>query len=60
MAVPDTEHYHQALALGDTLARRPHLHWGSRAKATTAMRSLIPPLAGWTLEHAVVAFAREP
>jgi tRNA (guanosine-2'-O-)-methyltransferase len=29
MAVPDTEHYHDALAVGDTLrlSRRPCIHW---------------------------------
>jgi tRNA (guanosine-2'-O-)-methyltransferase len=27
MAVLDTEHYHQALDRGDTLPRRPHVHW---------------------------------
>jgi tRNA (guanosine-2'-O-)-methyltransferase len=26
MAVPDTPHYREALAKGDTLARRPHVH----------------------------------
>ena len=32
MAVPDTEHYHEALARGDTLARRPHIHWLHQSK----------------------------
>lgn len=27
MAVPDTPHYRRALDQGDTLVRRPHLHW---------------------------------
>lgn len=27
MAVPDTIHYRTALDRGDTLVRRPHLHW---------------------------------
>lgn len=27
MAVPETDHYHQALAKGDTLAVRPCIHW---------------------------------
>lgn len=27
MAVPDTPHYHEALARGDTLIRRPCIHW---------------------------------
>ena len=32
MAVPRTIHYREALARGDTLRQRPHLHWvaGSR------------------------------
>src|SRR6266545_558856 len=33
---------------------------GSRTKATTAMRSPIPPPIGPTVQHAVVAFVREP
>jgi tRNA (guanosine-2'-O-)-methyltransferase len=32
MAVPDTRHYRDALARGDTLPRRPHLHWLDRPK----------------------------
>jgi tRNA (guanosine-2'-O-)-methyltransferase len=27
MAVPDTEHYRRCLERGDTLVRRPHVHW---------------------------------
>jgi tRNA (guanosine-2'-O-)-methyltransferase len=27
MAVPDTDHYHQALRRGDTLPTRPCIHW---------------------------------
>jgi tRNA (guanosine-2'-O-)-methyltransferase len=27
MAVPDTAHYRSALDRGDTLPRRPHIHW---------------------------------
>ena len=27
MAVPDTAHYRVALSRGDTLPRRPHVHW---------------------------------
>jgi len=27
MAVPRTPHYRRALARGDTLVRRPHIHW---------------------------------
>lgn len=32
MAVPDTNHYRVALAAGDTLHRRPHIHWLDRSK----------------------------
>lgn len=32
MAVPDTRHYHRSLRRGDTLARRPHVHWLDRSK----------------------------
>lgn len=35
MAVPDTPHYREALAVGDTLAagRRPCIHWVGKSKA---------------------------
>jgi tRNA G18 (ribose-2'-O)-methylase SpoU len=33
IAVPDTDHYHRSLARGDTLARRPHIHWVRTSKA---------------------------
>lgn len=32
MAVPDTGHYRSALDRGDTLVRRPHIHWLDRSK----------------------------
>jgi tRNA G18 (ribose-2'-O)-methylase SpoU len=32
MAVPDTPHYREALAKGDTLSRRPCIHWCRKAK----------------------------
>jgi tRNA (guanosine-2'-O-)-methyltransferase len=32
MAVPDTSHYRTALARGNTLVRRPHIHWLDRSK----------------------------
>jgi len=32
MAVPATPHYRKALNKGDTLARRPHLHWIKNSK----------------------------
>lgn len=33
MAVPGTPHYRQALRIGDTLARRPCIHWVDRKLA---------------------------
>ena len=38
MAVPKTPHYQKALAKGDTLTRRPHVHW-ARGGATGWVRS---------------------
>lgn len=32
MAVPDSDHYRTALARGDTLRRRSHIHWLDRSK----------------------------
>jgi tRNA (guanosine-2'-O-)-methyltransferase len=32
IAVPDTDHYHRSLDRGDTLARRPHIHWVRTSK----------------------------
>jgi tRNA (guanosine-2'-O-)-methyltransferase len=32
MAVPDTRHYRDALDRGDTVPRRPHIHWLDRSK----------------------------
>ena len=32
IAVPDTDHYRRALDRGDTLRRRPHVHWVRRSK----------------------------
>ena len=32
MAVPDSAHYRKALDHGDTLVRRPHIHWVRRSK----------------------------
>ena len=32
MAVPGTDYYRHALARGDTLVRRPHIHWINRSK----------------------------
>ena len=38
MAVPDTPHYRQALAVGDTLRRRPHIHWVGCSKLAWVRR----------------------
>jgi tRNA G18 (ribose-2'-O)-methylase SpoU len=38
MAVPDTVHYRDALARGDTLRRRPHIHWITRSKQSWIRR----------------------
>jgi tRNA (guanosine-2'-O-)-methyltransferase len=38
MAVPSTPHYRTALARGDTLARRPHVHWLDRSKISWIAR----------------------
>jgi tRNA G18 (ribose-2'-O)-methylase SpoU len=38
MAVPATPHYRRALARGDTLRRRPHLHWQQGSKAEWVRR----------------------
>lgn len=40
MAVPATDHYRRALDKGDTLVRRPHVHWvtGSRHSWITRER----------------------
>lgn len=32
MAVPDSRHYRSALAHGDTLRQRPHIHWLDQPK----------------------------
>jgi tRNA (guanosine-2'-O-)-methyltransferase len=34
MAVPNTSHYREALDHGDTLPRRPHIHWISTPRLT--------------------------
>ncbi len=34
MAVPNSDHYRRALDRGDTLPRRPHVHWVRRSKLT--------------------------
>jgi tRNA (guanosine-2'-O-)-methyltransferase len=34
MAVPGTAHYRRALDRGDTLPRRPHVHWVRQSKPT--------------------------
>jgi tRNA G18 (ribose-2'-O)-methylase SpoU len=34
MAAPATPHYRRCLAQGDTLSRRPHIHWFDRSPVT--------------------------
>jgi tRNA (guanosine-2'-O-)-methyltransferase len=48
MAVPDTEHYRQALAVGDTLrlSRRPCIHWLRMSKHGWVERQRA---AGWRI-----------
>lgn len=46
MAVPDTDHYRDALDHGDTLARRPHIHWVRRSKLRWAAEQRA---AGWRI-----------
>lgn len=38
MAVPDSVHYRTALDRGDTLVRRPHIHWITSSKAAWIKR----------------------
>ena len=38
MAVPATGHYKQSLDRGDTLAKRPHLHWVRGSKTNWIRR----------------------
>jgi tRNA (guanosine-2'-O-)-methyltransferase len=38
IAVPSTAHYRHALARGDTLSRRPHIHWISMSKTAWIRR----------------------
>jgi tRNA G18 (ribose-2'-O)-methylase SpoU len=38
MAVPDTPHYRRSLERGDTLVRRPHIHWLKRSKSAWIRR----------------------
>ena len=46
MAVPDTAAYRRALDQGDTLVRRPHLHWVRRSKLGWVERQR---RAGWRI-----------
>jgi tRNA (guanosine-2'-O-)-methyltransferase len=41
MAVPATAHYRAALARGDTLVRRPHIHWIDRSKLSWVRRQRV-------------------
>jgi tRNA G18 (ribose-2'-O)-methylase SpoU len=38
MAVPDSAHYRRALDRGDTLVRRPHVHWVNSSRAAWLRR----------------------
>ncbi len=38
MAVPDSVHYRTALDRGDTLVRRPHIHWITSSRAAWIKR----------------------
>src|SRR5947209_3594014 len=38
MAVPRSDHYRTAFARGDTLPRRPHIHWPDRSKRSWLRR----------------------
>lgn len=38
MAVPKTQHYRRALERGDTLVRRPHVHWIDRSNLSWLRR----------------------
>lgn len=75
MAVPRTPHYKKALACGDTLHRRPHMHWvkggalrwieserdrGSRIVAVELADDAIPlPLLDPARERTVVLLGHE-
>ena len=60
MAVPDTAHYRQALGRGDTLRRRPHIHWVQRSKLrwVADQRNLGSAIVAVELADDAVALAR--
>lgn len=67
MAVPATTHYRQSLDRGDTLAKRPHLHWirGSRTswirrQQEAGKRIVVVELTGHSLPLSLLEPAREP
>lgn len=66
MAVPATAHYRASLDKGDTLAKRPHLHWirGSRTnwirrQQTEGRRIVVVELADRSLPLSLLEPARE-
>ena len=66
MAVPNTPHYHEALAKGDTLVRRPCIHWVEprpavlgRGPAATGARIVAVELADDAVPLARLEPARE-
>lgn len=67
MAVPATPHYRTALAKGDTLPRRPHVHWvrGNRTgwierQRAAGKRIVAVELADGATPLSLVEPAREP
>ena len=60
MAVPDSAHYRRALNRGDTLVRRPHLHWvtSSRAAWIRRQRALGSVILAVELADDAVSLAR--
>jgi tRNA G18 (ribose-2'-O)-methylase SpoU len=59
IAVPDTDHYHEALAVGDTLrpARRPCIHWLRQGKADWIEQQRA---AGWRIVAVELAEGATP
>ncbi len=67
MAVPKTAHYREALARGDTLPKRPHMHWvkGSKVRWLESQRDrdariVAVELADDSIPLTLLEPAREP
>lgn len=66
MAVPNTPHYREALARGDTLHRRPHVHWTKSKRSWVehhrdrGSRILAVELGDDAIPLAMLTPAREP